>query len=177
MIIAVGRLWPQKRYRDLIWAAELLAAMRQDTTLVIIGDGPQKGELMRHRDAVTTRAHVRFAGARDDVADLLPHADMFWIGSEYEGQSNALAEAMQAGVPVVASDIAGNRDLVIQDQTGRLVTVGDRADFARQTNDLLENPDQASQLAKNARRRIETEFTVRAMVDAHARLYRDSPNA
>ena len=54
LILAVGRLWPQKRYRDLIWAAELVCSMRQDTTLVIIGDGPQRGELLRHRDAVTT---------------------------------------------------------------------------------------------------------------------------
>ena len=65
--------------------------------------------------------HVRFAGHRNDVAELLPHADVFWIGSEYEGQSNSVIEAMQAGLPVVASDIPGNRDLVIHDQTGRLV--------------------------------------------------------
>ena len=174
IILAVGRLWPQKRYRDLIWAAELLATMRKDTTLVIIGDGPQKGELLRHRDAVTTPLHVRFAGNRSDVTDLLGHADIFWNGSQYEGQSNAMIEAMQAAVPVVASDIAGNRDLVIDDQTGRLVRLGDRADFARQTNDLLEHPVQASQLAQAARRRIETEFTVEAMVDAHVRLYRSS---
>jgi len=177
LILAVGRLWPQKRYRDLIWAAELLATLRQDTTLVIIGEGPQQGELLRHRDAVTTPQHVRFAGARDDVADLLPHANLFWIGSEYEGQSNALIEAMQAGVPVVASDIAGNRDLVIHDQTGRLVPLGDTADFARQSQDLLEHPDQATNLARAASEKVATEFTVAAMVDAHARLYRETAKA
>tara|TARA_R110002049_G_scaffold2750_2_gene21559 strand:+ start:376801 stop:377913 length:1113 start_codon:yes stop_codon:yes gene_type:complete len=175
IILAVGRLWPQKRYRDLIWAAELLAALRQDTTLVIVGDGPQRGELLRHRDAVTTASHVRFAGQREDVAELLPHAAAFWLGSEYEGQSNALIEAMQAGVPVVASDIAGNRDLVIEGQTGRLVALGDRADFARQTNDLLENPAQSLQLANAARQRIENDFSVQAMVDSHANLYRKKP--
>ncbi|MEL6109376.1 MAG: glycosyltransferase, partial [Planctomycetota bacterium] len=119
LILSVGRLWAQKRYRDLIWAAELLATARQDTTLIVIGDGPQKAELLRFRDDVTTPLHAGFVGPREDVAELLPHADLFWIGSEYEGQSNAVIEAMQAGVPVIASDIPGNRDLVIDGKTGR----------------------------------------------------------
>jgi glycosyltransferase involved in cell wall biosynthesis len=173
LILAVGRLWPQKRYRDLIWAAELLATLRADTTLVIVGDGPQRGELLRFRDSVTAPNHVRFAGSREDVAELLPHADVFWIGSEYEGQSNAVIEAMQAGVPVVASDIPGNRDLVLPGQTGRLVPLGDRAAFARETHDLLENPDQAEQLSLAARARIASEFSVELMVNSHADLYRN----
>jgi glycosyltransferase involved in cell wall biosynthesis len=172
LILAVGRLWSQKRYRDLIWAGELLATLREDTTLVIVGDGPQADELLRHRDAVSTPVHVRFAGARNDVNELLCAADVFWIGSEYEGQSNAVIEAMQAGVPVVASDIPGNRDLVLPDDTGKLVQLGDTADFARQTHTLLENPELASRLAKAAQKRIETEFNVDSMVKAHAALYR-----
>lgn len=171
LIMAVGRLWPQKKYRDLIWAAELLGTLREDTTLAIIGDGPQKGELLRHRDAVTIPEHVRFCGHRNDVADLLPHADVFWIGSEYEGQSNSVIEAMQAGIPVIASNIPGNRDLVIDQQTGRLVTLGDTADFARQTNEILDNSAEAQRLGRNAQDRIASEFTVAKMVDKHATLY------
>ncbi len=172
LILAVGRLWPQKRYRDLIWAAELLATLREDTTLVVVGDGPQAGELLRHRDAVTTPEHVRFAGARGDVAELLGAADAFWIGSEYEGQSNAVIEAMQAGVPVIGSDIPGNRDLVVPGETGQLVKLGDTADFARQTHLLLQNPEQAAKLGAAAKERIATHFSVAAMVNAHAELYR-----
>ena len=171
VVLAVGRLWPQKRYRDLIWAAELLATVREDTVLGIVGDGPQRGELLRHRDAVSTPENVRFLGARSDVLEILPHADLFWIGSDYEGQSNSVIEAMQAGVPVVASDIAGNRDLVIDGETGRLVAVGDRADFARQSNDLLETPGLARQLAEAAQQRIAEEFTVEKMVQSHLELY------
>jgi glycosyltransferase involved in cell wall biosynthesis len=171
VVLAVGRLWPQKRYRDLIWAAELLATVREDTVLAIIGDGPQRGELLRHRDAVSTPDNVRFVGARSDVLEILPHADLFWIGSDYEGQSNSVIEAMQAGVPVVASDIAGNRDLVIDGETGRLVAVGDRADFARQSNDLLEKPGLAHQITEMARQRIANDFTVPQMVQSHVELY------
>lgn len=171
LILAVGRLWPQKRYRDLIWAAELLATLREDVSLVIVGDGPQRGELLRFRDAVTRPDRVRFAGNRSDVAQLLPHADLFWIGSEFEGQSNSLIEAMQVGLPVVASNIPGNRDLIIDGQTGRLVPMGDTAELARQTNWLLDHRPEAARLGEAAMRRIETEFTVQAMVDRHVALY------
>ena len=175
MILAVGRLWPQKRYRDLIWSGELLATMRGDTTLVIVGDGPQSAELLRHRDALSTPLHVRFAGHRSDVTELLPHADVFWIGSEYEGQSNSVIEAMQSGVPVVASDIPGNRDLVIPEETGFIVGLGDTADFARQTHKILESPEIAQRMGEAAKQRIATEFTVDKMVDAYIRLYQDKP--
>lgn len=172
LILSVGRLWPQKRYRDLIWSAELLAALRQDTTLVIIGDGPQSGELLRHRDSVSHPNHARLAGHRDDVLQLLPHADVYWIGSEYEGQSNSLIEAMQAGVAVVASDIPGNRDLIEKGRTGMLVTVGDRADFARKTQTLLEDRDLARRMGEAAKQKIQDDFNVDAMIRSHASLYR-----
>ncbi len=72
VIGTVGRLWPQKRYRDLICAADVLGVVRPEITLVIIGDGPQRHELLRFRDQVTNSNWVRFVGERDDVAQLLP---------------------------------------------------------------------------------------------------------
>lgn len=171
LVLAVGRLWPQKRYRDLIWGAEMLWTVHQDATLVIVGDGPQRGELMRHRDAVSGVDRVTFAGARDDVAQLLPHASAFWIGSEYEGQSNAVIEAMQAAVPVVASDIPGNRDLVVHGETGRIVPLGVSVEFSRETIDLLNRPEVARQLGRQGRQRIADHFTVESMIAAHAELY------
>lgn len=171
LIVAVGRLWPQKRIRDLIWSGELLATLRGDTTVVIIGDGPQRDELIRNRDAVSQVEHVRFAGQRDDVATILPHADAFWIASEYEGQSNAVIEAMLAGVPVVASNIPGNRDLVIDNETGWLFEVGNEAKLVQKTNELLEDSSAVTRVTTAAKHRIETEFMVETMVARHLELY------
>ncbi|WP_146577626.1 glycosyltransferase family 4 protein [Neorhodopirellula pilleata] len=171
MILAVGRLWPQKRVRDLIWAGELIATLRGDVTLLIVGDGPERDELIRHRDAVSQVEHVRFAGQRDDVADLLAHADAFWIASEYEGQSNAVIEAMLACVPVFASDIPGNRDLIIDGETGWLFQLGSEAELVQKTNEMFNAPETATRVTLAAKDRIETEFTVNAMVQRHLQLY------
>ena len=140
LIGAVGRLWPQKNYKDLIWAAELLKVVRKDSHLLIIGEGPQRMQLLRWRDNLEIADRVHFLGHRDDVPALLPHLSVFWIGSAYEGQSNAVMEAMSYGLPVVASDIPGNRDLVVDKETGYLFPVGDRATLARVTNQLLDDP-------------------------------------
>lgn len=171
LILTVGRLWPQKRIRDMVWAAELLGTLREDTTLVVIGDGPQRGELLRHRDAVSRPEYVQFAGWRDDVAVLLPHADAFWIASEYEGQSNSVIEAMRAGVPVIASNIPGNTDLIRHDETGWLFELGDEAELARRTNILLSAPEIGEPIIAAARRRIAEDFSVATMVDSHIDLY------
>ncbi len=172
LIGAIGRLWPQKNYRDLIWAAELLKVIRADTHLVIIGDGPQRAILERWRKHIEITDRVHFLGHRADVPDLLPHFDCFWLASAYEGQSNALMEAMLAEVPVVVSDIPGNRDLVTDGQTGYLFPVGNRAAIARLTNQLLDDPDTTRRITQAARQRMRTEFTVKKMVDRHITLYR-----
>lgn len=173
LIGAVGRLWPQKRYKDLIFATELLKSARDDAHLLIIGDGPQSDRLVEYRDLLELSQRVHFLGARNDVPQLLPHLDCFWLGSGYEGQSNALMEAMSAGVPVVATDIPGNRDLVVPDETGYLVPVGNVADFARKTNLLLDDESLSRRIGQAGRDRMLETFSVANMVDRHAQLYRE----
>jgi len=172
LIGAVGRLWPQKRVKDLIWAADLLKTTREDTHLLIVGDGPQRQRLERFRDQSLIADRVHFLGERDDVPRLMPHFDVLWLGSEYEGQSNAILEAMAAGVPVIATDIAGNRDLVVDGTTGYLVPVGDRFEFTRRTHWLLDDEALRQRMGEAGRQRVLTEFTVEKMVERHAGMYR-----
>jgi glycosyltransferase involved in cell wall biosynthesis len=82
-------------------------------------------------------------------------------------------EAMACGVPVVASDIAGNRELVVHGQTGFLVPVGDRAGLARYAYKILEDPELGKRLGAAGLLRIRAEFTVEAMVEKHAAMYRE----
>lgn len=171
LIGIIGRFWPQKRIKDAIWATDLLKVVRDDIHLLVIGDGPQRDRLLKYRRQVEITDKVHFLGERSDVADLLPHFDVLWSTSGYEGQSNAVMEAMSAGVPVVATDIPGTRDLVVEGQTGYLVPVGDRAALARAAQRVIDNPQLAERLGQASRERMATEFSLAKMIDSYARLY------
>ena len=171
LIGIVGRFWPQKRIKDAIWATDLLKVVRDDVHLLVVGDGPQRQRLFKYRDQVQIADHVHFLGQRGDVPRLLPHFDVLWSTSGYEGQSNAIMEAMSAGVPVVATDIPGTRDLVVEGQTGYLVPVGDRAALARAAQRIIDNRNLATQLGQAARHRMAAEFSLAAMIDRYAELY------
>jgi len=169
----VGRLAPQKRLKDLIWAFHLLVSVQPDAYFVIVGDGPERAQLEKFAADIPTKGQVRFAGHRDDAGELMGHFDAFWLASDFEGQSNSLMEAMAAGVPVVASDIAPNLELVTHEETGLIVPVGDKATFAMAADRLLKDPEFAGGIAANAQRQMRENFSIDAMVNAHAELYRE----
>ena len=171
LIGTVGRLWPQKRMKDLIWAADLLKCVRDDTHLLIVGDGPQRWRLERFRDQCELGDRVHFLGHRTDAKRIIASLDMLWLASAFEGQSNVVLEAMAAGVPVIATDIVGTRDLVVPDETGFLVPVGDRAAFVKQTRKVFEEAGLAESLSVNSQARIANEFSVDQMIARHAELY------
>ena len=173
LVALVGRLWPQKRVKDAIWAADLLKVIRDDVHLLVIGDGPQRDRLRRYRDLCQIRDKVHFLGERGDVPRILPHFDVLWSTSGYEGQSNVILEAMAAGVPVVATDIPGTRELVVAGVTGYLVPVGDRAAFAKWTERLAERCGLGRPPGAAARQRVQSEFSVEKMVARHVELYRE----
>jgi glycosyltransferase involved in cell wall biosynthesis len=149
-----------------------LRTTRDGAHLLIIGDGPHRSRLERYSEQNELQGRVHFLGERNDVPRLMPHFDVLWLASEYEGQSNAIMEAMAAGVPVIATDIAGNRDLVVNDVTGFLVPIGDRFEFTRRTDWLLSDDELRRSFGAAGRERIEREFTVEKMVQRHAELYR-----
>jgi glycosyltransferase involved in cell wall biosynthesis len=168
---AIGRLWPQKGYPDLIWASELLRVAIKDVWFIVIGDGPQREKLQLLRDQYGSQDACRFAGHRADAAQLLPAFDLLWNGSLYEGQSNTILEAMSAGVPVIASDIPGNRDLVKHGETGFLYPLGDVGQLTRHSVQLLTHPDKHLDFSLRSRQRAELAFSLTAMVHSYAQLY------
>lgn len=185
LIGVVGRLWQQKRVKDAIWAADLLKVVRKDFHVLVIGDGPQLPRLLKFRRECRIEDMVHFLGHRDDVPRLLPHFDVLWSASAYEGQSNVILEAMAAGVPVVATNIPGTRDLIVHGESGFLVSTGGRAPaaatvnkavaagLARYANDILNDPALGRRLGTTARQRALSEFSVQKMVDRYAALYRE----
>jgi glycosyltransferase involved in cell wall biosynthesis len=168
---SVGRLWQQKGHKEMIWAGEMIRVLTENSTLFLIGDGPERQRLEAYCDQVRAAQGVRFLGHRGDIAELLPHFDLYWNASHYEGQSNSILEAMLAGVPVIASDIPGNRDLIEHDRTGLLFPVGDYGTLMKLTSYLINDIPRRQRLAQAAKEFVIENFSLQAMVQAHQQLY------
>jgi len=172
IILSIGRLWAQKGYKDLLWAVELLRVMREDICYVIIGDGPDRERLELYRDNIQGASQISLLGHRSDARDLLPHCDILWNGSLFEGQSNVILEAMQAGVAVIASNIPGNRELIEHERTGLLYPVGNVDDLTRLSNQLLNDEARRKALAENAQKHVLIKHSVEQMISRHENWYR-----
>ncbi len=174
LIGVVGQLIPEKRVKDLIWAADLLRVLHDNLRLLVIGDGPLRSQLEEYARLASDLDHIRFLGAGNDVWRIMPHLDVLWNAGENVGQSAAILEAMAAGVPVVASDTPANRELIADGKTGYLIPLGTRAGRAaraRLTDQIFTDADLSARLATTSRDRIATCFSAEHMVKKHNELY------
>ena len=154
----VGRLAPQKRLRDLVWAFQLLQQVRGDARLVIVGDGPSRTALESLADTFDSRPRISFAGHRTDAARLLTAFDAFVLPSEFEGMSNSLMEAMQNSLPCVVSDISANLELIRHAENGLSFPLGNCPSLAKTLLRLVGNQDLSRQLGTAAQETMARDY-------------------
>lgn len=167
----VGRLWPQKRVHDLIWAIDVLRLSGREAHLAIIGEGPRRPALERFVRNIDIGSRVHFLGHRPDAAALLPALDLLVLPSQFEGMPNVVLEAMRAGRPVVATRIPGMDEVVADEVTGLLVPPRQPFEIARAIERLLADQGLRRRMGEAGRERALRDFSIPRMVDAHARLY------
>ena len=169
----VGRLVPQKGCDVLLRAFALVTRDLPHARLLVVGDGPQRGEL--ERLAAELRLPARFTGhiATEQMEPLLAGAWVQVVPSRYaEGFGNVAVEAAMRGTAVIASDAGGLRDVIEPNQTGLLVAPGDPAALASALTALLRHRDRAEQLGAAARQRALRHFTADRMVEDFLGHYR-----
>ena len=105
---------------------------------------------------------------------LLSAVDVLWLASSFEGQSNSVMEAMAVGIPVVVSDIAANRELVVDGETGFVTGVGDSVGFSQFADRLLNDDELSRRIGEAARQRMRDRFSIEQMVTSHGDLYREA---
>ena len=178
----VGRLQGEKAPLTLIEAFAMLCSSRLPTKkmeirLIMAGDGPLRSEVERKIKELGIESKVWLTGSRDDVAALMHDFDVFVLPSLTEGVSNTILEAMSSGLPVVATRVGGNPELVAEGQTGMLVAPADPDAMADAMAAYAGNPSLVAAHGAAARRRVLERFSLDAMVSGYQTLYEQAMGA
>jgi glycosyltransferase involved in cell wall biosynthesis len=172
-VAVIGRLEPQKGHALMLEAAAILSRSFPMLKVFFAGSGSLEGELRASCDTAGLTATVSFLGHRSDSEVLLAAIDVAVMPSLYEGLPLVAIEAMASARPVVATDIDGMREVVVDGQSGFLVGAGDAGALARAIERLVRFPVLARQLGVNGRRRAERHFDLRFQVEETVSLYEE----
>lgn len=152
LLLAVGRLSPEKQFERLIAAFAIVARRHPSWDLVILGEGPERGRLELHTASARVADRVKLPGRVGSVGEWYRRADLYAMSSAFEGFPNTLAEAMAHGCAVVSYDCdTGPRDMIRDRQDGILVNpVGDVAALASALDTLMSDESMRRRLARRA---------------------------
>src|SRR6185369_14719220 len=153
VVLCVTRLVPIKNLPLLVDAFADVHRDRLDTTLVLLGEGPQESVLRARAAALGIAASVRFAGyaPQEETPAWYRTADIFALSSDFDNSPNVVLEAMACGLPVVSTDVGGLRDYIVPEVNGLLVPKGSRQGFAAALARCLDNPVYARAMGERNR--------------------------
>ena len=162
-ILTVGRLVPWKGIGGLI---EILLHF-PEVRLVIVGEGPLRKNLEDLASRLGVDDRVLFMGglSKSQVFTCLNQADIFVLNSSYEGLPHVILEAMTVGIPIIATDAGGTKEVVNNEKTGLLIPVGDSEALQIAINRLLSDPELVQNLVLNAKKYSESSFSYSAMME------------
>ena len=168
VIGSVGRLAPVKNHALLLRA---VASAGLPAHVVLVGEGPEREALRALAETLGIADRVRLLGHSDDVRRQLAGFDVFALPSRNEGMSNTLLEAMAAGLPVVASDVGGNPEIVRDESEGLCFPSCDESALAYRLRRLCADAELRARLGRAARDRVAAAFSIDAMVERYETLY------
>lgn len=170
IIGTMGSHTPQKGFENLVHAMTDLRRRYPDLKAIVLGDGPLRSTLEQIAEDEGVADAVTFTGYVEDVYPFLPHFDVGVFPSRWEGFGLVVAEAMAAGVPVVASDIPAFREVV--DDAGILVQPDNPSALADAVGDLLDDRSRRKHLASVGRKHAVHQFSIEKAASEYAKLYR-----
>ena len=168
-MVMVARFEPQKDHGTALRALSTIRDLPWE--MEFIGDGPLLESTKEMAGQLGLSERVHFLGARRDVAERLASAQLFLLITNWEGFPRSILEAMRAALPVVASDVDGTRESVIDSQTGCLSPRGDAETLAARLRMLLSDSTLRARMGTAARERYEEHFTARRMFDRTIEVY------
>ena len=171
MIVSVGSLRPVKGHRFLILAVKEIIKEFPNIKLLIIGDGPLRNILENLVKKMGLRNNISFLGIKNNVLDIMATSSLIVVPSLSEGISNVLLEAMLIKKPVVATNVGGNPEVVINGKTGLLVEKENPFVLAKAIITLLKNPELREKMGKEGYKRVVTHFNIDKTVAEYEKVY------
>jgi glycosyltransferase involved in cell wall biosynthesis len=169
----VGSLYPVKGHRFLIAAVPAIVEACPKARFLLIGRGDEENRLKDQVKSLGVERHVSFLGLRQDISKLLSIMDIFVLPSLSEGLSVATLEAMASALPVVATRVGGNPELIVNEETGMLVPSQDSEALAKAVSALLRDGTRARLFGQSGRARVEQRFHMDMMVNEYRNLYEE----
>ena len=177
LIASVGRMSAEKGYEYLLRSIPLVLREYKDAKFILVGDGDKKKELEKLAENLRIEDKVIFTGFRNDALDILSAADIYVSSSLKEGLPNTLLEAMACKKPIVATDVIGNNEVVVNGEVGFLVPAKDPAEMANRIIELINNEDLRKKFADNELKILKNKFSQEVMVNKLANAYNEVLNA
>ena len=170
----VGRLVWYKGFRELMNAAKELERQGKGKNIVflVLGEGPEYEEILQYSKSLEISSLFRFLGYKEEIAFYMSSFDLFVLPSYWEGLPVSLLEALAMGIPAVATDVRGNRDLIENGKTGILVPVGNAPALATAITFLMGNAQLASKMAQEAASRMAGDFSESVLVAKTSKVLR-----
>ena len=154
-----------------VQALALAPELTQRLRLVMVGEGPLRAQALGLLEAAGVAHLAWLPGERSDVADIMRGLHAFALPSLAEGISNTILEAMASGLPVIATDVGGNADLVVPQQTGIMVPPANPEAMANGLLDMAMRPSQSQAMGDAGRQRVLANFSMQAMVSTYQSVY------
>ena len=173
LVVTVGRFTVQKGHTFLIDAISQIAPRYPKVHFVFAGDGPLRQELEGKVKSLGLITRITFPGIRNDINELLLASDIFVQPSLWEGLSLALLEALMAGLPVLATQVEGVADVVVDGKSALFVPPGDSERLAAALEKLMQDPELRSKLSKQGRERAEKSYSIDSMCNYYFQLIRN----
>ena len=170
----VGRISPEKDMENWLRAAALVTREYRTAQFVIVGEGRNDNlshELKNLADALGIGSRVHFLGYREDLPSIYATFDLFFLSSRREGICNSLLEAMAMGIPIVATDVGGTKELIADGQTGYLLSEGDVEGMARVLLAFIRDESLRKNVGSAARKHIEDKFSFASRLKCIETLY------
>lgn len=171
VFVTLGRMDQLKGYPHLLQAFHHLLKTRKNLLLLFIGDGPEKKQLAELASALRMEDHVRFLGFKNNPRPYLSLSDIYVCSSVVEGWSLAVAEAMFSGLPIVATRVGANPDIIEHGISGLLVEPGDAVKLAAAMEEMIVRRNDWPEIGRSAKTTMIKNYDIQKTADAYAALY------